>query len=161
MTQSFYSPQVGYWQNQMRSLANGYTYPMQQQQINQNFNQLPCRQVGSFDEAKSAILENLTIPYVFTNFPNNEIYVKYTENSTGQAKTVIFVPKVEEKKEEKNEKNYLEEKVKELEAEIKSLNNEILLIKGGLNNVSTTNEPVADIADVGKSNGRNAKNVRE
>ena len=156
--QNYYTPQVGYWQNQMRSLANGYNYPTPSfQQNHQPINQLPCRQVGSIDEAKSAILENLSIPYIFTNFPNNEIYVKYTENSTGQAKTVTFVPKIEE--EVKPEKNYLEEKVKELETEIKSLNNEILLIKGGLN-VSTSNEPVTDIADVSKPDGRNAKNVR-
>lgn len=163
MTQGYYNPQVNYWQNQMRNLANGYSYPMPnyQQQSAQALNQLPCRQVGSFDEAKSAILENLAIPYVFTNFPNNEIYVKYTENSTGQAKTVVFVPKVEEVKETKKENNYFEEKIKSLEEEIKNLNNEILIIKGGLQNVPTTNEPNTNIADVAKSNGRNAKNVQQ
>lgn len=163
MTQGYYNPQVNYWQNQMRNLANGYGYPMNNypQQTSQSLNQLPCRQVGSYDEAKSAILENLSIPYVFTNFPNNEIYVKYTENSTGQAKTVIFVPKEEEVKEVQKENNLLEKKIKELEEEIKILNNEIILIKGGLNNVSNTNEPDTDIAKNSKSDGRNAKDIRK
>ena len=161
MTQGYYSPQAHFYQNQMRNIANGYNYgyPAQNFQPATSqapLNQFPCRAVGSIDEAKGAILDNLTIPYVFTNFPNNEIYVKYTENTTGQARTVIFVPKIEEKKEVINE-NYLAKRVDELEAELKALNNEILLIKGGYKDVQSTDD--TDIKDVAKSNGRNAKNV--
>ena len=163
MTQAYYSPQANYYQNQMRNIANGYNYGYQMQNVQpatfqQPINQFPCRAVGSIDEAKGAILDNLTIPYVFTNFPNNEIYVKYTENTTGQAKTVIFVPKIEEKKEVFNE-NVFEKKIEELEEKIKFLNNEILLIKGGFKDVQSTND--TDVKDVAKSNGRNAKDVQQ
>lgn len=162
MTHAYYSPQTNFYQNQMRNIAGGYNYnyPMQNFQpatAQPPINQFPCRAVGSIDEAKGAILDNLTIPYVFTNFPNNEIYVKYTENTTGQAKTVIFVPKVEEKQEFVSQ-DYLKERIDELEAEVKSLNNEILLLKGDYKNVQSTDD--TDVKDVAKSNGRNAKNVQ-
>lgn len=161
MTHAYYSPQTNFYQNQMRNIVGGYNYnyPMQNFQpatAQPPINQFPCRAVGSIDEAKGAILDNLTIPYVFTNFPNNEIYVKYTENTTGQAKTVIFVPKVEEKQEFVSQ-DYLKERIDELEAEVKSLNNEILLLKGGYKNVQSADD--TDVKDVAKSNGRNAKNV--
>lgn len=164
MTQGYYSPQANYYQNQMRNIVGGYnySYPVQNFQpatAQPPLNQFPCRAVGSIEEARGAILDNLTIPYLFTNFPNNEIYVKYTDNTTGQAKTVVFVPKVEEVKETKKENGYFEEKIKELEAEIKSLNNEILLIKGGLSYVQPAND--TDVKDVTKPNGRNAKNVQQ
>ncbi|MBR5304939.1 MAG: hypothetical protein IKU37_08965 [Candidatus Gastranaerophilales bacterium] len=161
MTQGYYNPQVNYWQNQMRNLANGYNpyQPVNPMTMQQPTNQFPCRAVGSKDEARNAILDNLSIPYIFTNFPNNEIYVKYTENTTGQAKTVTFVPEQENKTIQISENDILKSKIEVLEQNIISLKAEIETIKGGVNNVQSADD--TDVKDGTKSNGRNAKNVQQ
>lgn len=157
MTQGFYNPQVNYWQNQMRNLANGYNPYQPVPTMQQPTNQFPCRAVGSKDEARNAILDNLSIPYIFTNFPNNEIYVKYTENTTGQAKTITFIPEQENKTTQVSENDILKSKIEIMEQNIALLKQEIETLKGGGNNVQSTDD--TDVKDGSKSNGRNAKNV--
>lgn len=157
MTQGFYNPQVNYWQNQMRNLANGYNPYQPAPTMQQPTNQFPCRAVGSKDEARNAILDNLSIPYIFTNFPNNEIYVKYTENTTGQAKTITFVPEQENKTIQVSENDILKSKIEIMEQNIALLKQEIETLKEGGNNVQSTDD--TDVKDGSKSNGRNAKNV--
>lgn len=165
--QNYSSPMTGFYRNQMNNIANGYsfmpTYQNNSQMTSQiPLNQFPCRAVSNIKEVEALILDNPSVPHVFTNFPNNEIYVKYIDNTTGAAKVIPFIPKKEENNTPVNEQYFntkIKDRIDNLEQDIKILSNEIIKLKGGLN-VEPTDDSNANAKDSTKSNSRNSKNVQ-
>lgn len=163
--QNYSSPMTGFYRSQMNNIANGYNFMPQYQNTSQMtsqlpLNQFPCRAVSNIKEVEALILDNPSVPHVFTNFSNNEIYVKYIDNATGTAKVIPFVPRKEEtiQTQEQFADIKIKDRIDNLEQDMKMLNNEIIKLKGGLN-VEPTNDTNGNTKDVTKSNGRNSKNV--
>ena len=160
--QNYTNPMAGFYRNQMNNIANGYgyipQYPNAQQNITQTpLNQFPCRAVSNIKEVEALILDNPSVPHVFTNFSNNEIYVKYIDNATGAAKVIPFVPKKEEVKQQNMDIN-INSRIDNLEPNMQILNNEIKELKGEYN-AKSTDDTNSDVKDGAKSSGRNSKNV--
>ena len=163
MTQNYYSPMTGFYRNQMNNIAGGYnympSYPNNPQTTSQTpLNQFPCRAVSSIKEVEALILDNPVVPHIFTNFSNNEIYVKYIDNATGAAKVILFSPKEVQPQQEQNFNLQINDRIYNLEKNVQNLTDEVKELKGGLN-VEPANDTNADVKDVTKSNGRNSKNV--
>lgn len=162
--QNYSSPIAGFYRNQMNNIAGGYNYMPQYQNTSQitpqtPLNQYPCRAVSNIKEVEALILDNPSVPYIFTNFPNNEIYVKYIDNTTGGAKVIPFVPKKEELQQDNSFNVIIKDRVDSIEESIKFLNSEIRKLKGEFN-AEPTNDTNADVKDGTKSSGRNSKNVQ-
>lgn len=140
---------TGFYRNQMNNIANGYSFMPTYQNASQitsqpSLNQYPCRAVSNIKEVEALILDNPSLPHVFTNFPNNEIYVKYIDNATGTAKVILFAPKeIQPQQEQKIEpiqniesikseiETKFQEKFESLNSQIIQLNNEITALKMG------------------------------
>lgn len=144
--QNYSSPMAGFYRNQMNNIAGGYNYMPQYQNTSQitpqtPLNQYPCRAVSNIKEVEALILDNPSVPHVFTNFSNNEIYVKYIDNATGSAKVIPFVPKEIQPQQEVTTSNYenikseletkFQEKFESLNMQIIQLNKEIVALKMG------------------------------
>lgn len=154
---NYSSPMANYYRNQMGNIANGYNYippypntsPMP---VQPPVNDYPCRPVTSIDEARAAMINDPIKPHIYTDFGNKKMYVKYIDNS-GNARFAVFAEQPENITPQNEVKNVdissiqaeiehkFKEKIDNLEENIKILNQEIIRLKGGLNNDTEPSKP--------------------
>lgn len=148
-----YNPQSDFYRQQMQQISQPMpqiSQPMPQQQPQ---NSLTARAVTSIDEAKAAMIDPFGI-FLFTDFANNQIYVKRINNN-GLAEFYIFKAQNETQVDPQAE---IKERLERIEN----------ILIGGIANVSTdvttnaTAEPTSvqssNANDGGKKSGTGERN---